>query len=71
MIFLAILGAILVTAGLVGLGHCIREGYRIRREGGTQAEVAGRLRGLITVNLASVAGAALGLALLTAYFVLR
>jgi hypothetical protein len=71
MIFLAILGAVLVTAGLVGLAHCVREGYRARREGGTPAEMTARLRGLVAVNLASVAGAALGLALLTAYFVLR
>jgi hypothetical protein len=71
MIFLGILGGVLVAAGLAGLGWCIAQGYRIRAEGGTGAEVAAKLKGLIAVNLASVAGAALGLALLTAYFVLR
>lgn len=71
MILLAILGAVLVAGGLVGLGYCIREGYRIRGAGLPSAEVNARLRRLVSVNLASVAGAALGLALLTAYFVLR
>jgi hypothetical protein len=71
LILLAILGAALVLAGLFGLGHCIREGYRIRRKAPPPEAAAARLRRLVTVNLASVAGAALGLAFLTAYFVLR
>lgn len=71
MILFAILGGALVVAGLAGLAYCIREGYRIRREALPPAQVNVRLRGLVTVNLASVAGAALGLACLTLYFVLR
>lgn len=71
MILLAILGAVLVLAGLGGLAHCIGEGYRIRREAPPPEIATARLRRLVVVNLASVAGAALGLALLTLYFVLR
>lgn len=71
MILLAILGGGLILAGLGGLAYCIREGYRIRREAPPPKAANARLRKLVTVNLASVAGAALGLALLTAYFVLR
>ena len=71
MILLAILGAFLVLAGLGGLGYCIAEGYRIRREKPPPELATARLRGLVTINLASVGGAALGLALLMAYFVLR
>jgi hypothetical protein len=71
MILLAIIGGALVAAGLAGLGYCVREGYRIRGSGLAPAEINARLRGLIVVNMAAVGAAALGLAVLTAYFVLR
>lgn len=71
MISFAILGAALVLGGLGGLAHCIAEGYRIRREAPPPEVASARFRRLVGVNLASVAAAALGLATLTAYFVLR
>lgn len=71
MILLGILGGLLVVAGVGGLGYCIREAARIRRAGPSTPETVARLRGLIAVNLASVGGAALGLACLTMYLLLR
>jgi hypothetical protein len=70
LIALAVLGGILVAAGLFGLGYCIRQGFVIRRAALPAEEVRRRLHGLIAVNLASVAGAALGLALLVVGLVL-
>jgi hypothetical protein len=70
VIFLAIVGGLLVAAGLAGLGYCIREAARLRRDGVTREAAATRFRALIAVNLASVAGAALGLGLLVIYFML-
>jgi hypothetical protein len=70
MILLAVLGGALVAAGLAGLFYCIAQGYRIRGAGLEPAEVTRRLRGLLIVNMASVGAAGLGLAMLTAYFVL-
>jgi hypothetical protein len=71
VVLLAILGGLLVAGGLGGLAYCIREGYRIRGAGLPPAEVNARLRSLIVVNMAAVGAAALGLAVLTAYFILR
>jgi hypothetical protein len=61
-----VLGGILVTLGLLGLAHCIREGYRVKARGGAPAEIHARLQRLVAVNLGSVALAALGLGLLVA-----
>lgn len=66
MTVLIIIGAIFVLAGLVGLGHCIRTGYAIRREKPDPEAARARLQRLVAVNLASVAGAALGLAMVVA-----
>lgn len=66
MFFLQIIGALLTLAGLGGLGYCIRDGYRIRRGGLTQEAVRQRLNRLVAINLASVAVAAIGLAMLVA-----
>lgn len=63
MIVLVVLGIILVLAGLGGLAHCIRTGYAIRREKPGPDAARARLQRLVAVNLASVAGAALGLAM--------
>jgi hypothetical protein len=71
IVVLAILGFALVAGGLAGLAHCIREGYRIRGAGLPPAEVSARLRRLVTINMAAVGAAALGLAVLTAYFIMR
>jgi hypothetical protein len=71
MILLAVLGVLLIAAGIAGLAHCIHQAARIRKAGPSTPETVARLRGLIAVNLASVGGAALGLACLTMYFVLR
>lgn len=54
----------MVAAGLVGLGYCVLAGYRVRRAGLDEAEFRKRLQRLVAINLASVAGAGLGLALL-------
>lgn len=64
MVPLVILGAILILAGLSGLGHCIWKGFRIRRAGLTGAEAHAQLKGLVAINLASVGLAAFGLAIL-------
>lgn len=63
MTALVVLGIAMVAAGLAGLGHCIRTGYAIRREKPDPEAARARLQRLVAVNLASVAGAALGLAL--------
>lgn len=63
---LAPLGLTVTIAGLVGLGYCIVQGLRIRRAGLPPAEIHARLHRLLAVNLASVALAALGLAILVA-----
>jgi hypothetical protein len=64
MIILVILGGIMVVLGLLGLAHCIREGYRVKARGGEPGEIHARLQRLVAVNLGSVALAALGLGLL-------
>ena len=66
MIILAVLGGVLVALGLLGLVHCIREGYRVKARGGAPAEIHARLQRLVAVNLGSVGLAALGLGLLVA-----
>jgi hypothetical protein len=66
LILIALVGVILVTLGLGGLGYCIREGYRVRGSGLPPGEVSARLHRLIAINLGSVALAALGLALVLA-----
>ncbi|CAN5813179.1 hypothetical protein BH23PSE1_BH23PSE1_03370 [soil metagenome] len=71
MIFLAILGAMMVAAGLAGLACCIREGYRLRGSGRSPEEIRSRLGRLVLVNMVAVGSAGLGLAALTAYFLLR
>jgi hypothetical protein len=63
---LAVLGGVMVAAGLFGLGYCIRTGFRIRREGGAPEAIRAELHRLVAVNLGSVALAALGLGLLIA-----
>jgi len=60
---LAILGGILVAAGLLGLGHCIRTGFAIRRDKPPADVARAQLQRLVAINLGSVALAALGLAL--------
>lgn len=66
MIALVVLGSIVTAAGILGLGYCIREGFRIRKAGLPPPEVHARLQKLVAVNLGSVATAALGLAILVA-----
>lgn len=70
MIALAILGGLMVAAGLGGLGYCAREGFAIRRDKPEAAVAAARLRRLVPVNLASVCVAALGLGLVTVALVM-
>jgi hypothetical protein len=66
MIILAYLGGLLVVLGLLGLAHCIREGFRIKARGGEPSEIHARLQRLVAVNLGSVGLAALGLGLVVA-----
>lgn len=61
MTLLVILGVVLVAASLVGLGHCIREGFRVRREKPAPEIARARLQRLVAVNLGSMGLAALGL----------
>jgi len=63
LILVAVAGAVLVLAGLGGLGYCIRRGYAIRGAGLPAEEIRASLHRLIAINLASVGTAALGLAL--------
>lgn len=70
MTILVILGAIMVAAGIAGLGHCIVTGYAIRREKPGPDEARARLNRLLVVNLGSVSLAALGLAVLVIGLVL-
>ena len=64
--WMLVAGAILIVAGLFGLGFCIRTGYAIKREKPDPAEIRARLNRLLAINLGSVALAALGLAMLVA-----
>ncbi len=57
-------GVLLTLAGLGGLGWCILRGFRIRRAALPAEAVHAELHRLVAINLASVAGAALGLGLL-------
>ncbi len=61
MILLVIFGAALVIASLFGLGYCIREGFRVRREKPAPEAARARLQRLVAVNLGSMGLAALGL----------
>jgi hypothetical protein len=63
---LAPIGLVVTLIGLAGLGYCIVQGLRIRRAGLPASEIHARLHRLLAVNLASVALAALGLAILLA-----
>jgi hypothetical protein len=63
MIAIVALGIVLVVAGLAGLAHCIRTGYAIRRDKPDADVARARLQRLVAVNLASVAMAGLGLAM--------
>jgi hypothetical protein len=64
LILLVILGALLIAAGLSGLGYCIWKSLRIRRSGISAPDAHAQLRGLVAVNLGSVGAAAFGLAIL-------
>jgi hypothetical protein len=66
MDILVILGVLIVGAGLLGLAHCIRAGYAIRREAPPPEAARARLQRLVAINLASVALAGVGLALVVA-----
>ena len=70
MISLKIIGGLLIAAGMVGLTWCIYRGYRLARAGLPPEDTRRRLRRLVPVNLASVAAAGLGLAILLAGFLL-
>lgn len=61
MTALVYLGAALAAAGIGGLGYCILEGLRVRREKPAPEVVRARLQKLVAINLGSVALAALGL----------
>ncbi len=61
MTLLVILGVVLVSASLAGLGYCIREGFRVRREKPAPEIARARLRRLVAVNLGSMGLAAFGL----------
>lgn len=64
MPILIALGAVLVIAGLAGLGYCIWVGLAVRRSVNRDPAAArARLSHLVAVNLASLCTAALGLAL--------
>lgn len=64
MTILVILGGLMVAAGLLGLGYCIRTGYVIRRDKPAPDVARARLNQLLAVNLGSVALSAIGLATL-------
>jgi hypothetical protein len=55
------IGALLTLGGLGGLGYCVAVALRARREGLEGAEMEARLRGLVPVNLGSLAISTLGL----------
>jgi uncharacterized membrane protein len=61
---LIIIGAILILAGLAGLGYCIWKGFRIRRGALPADQARPLLQQLVAVNLGSVALATFGLILL-------
>ncbi|MEM8570424.1 MAG: hypothetical protein AAGG56_05880 [Pseudomonadota bacterium] len=61
---LILLGALLIAAGLFGLGYCIWKGFQIRRSNLPSETVNSVLHRLIAVNLGSVALATFGLVLL-------
>lgn len=67
MTWLIILGSITTLIGLAGLGVCIRRAAALRRDPDTAK--AG-LHGLVALNMASVAVAGLGLALVVVGLIL-
>lgn len=64
MTILIVLGAVLVAAGLFGLGFCIWKGFAVRRARPAPETARAIFNRLLAVNLASVGLAGLGLAML-------
>lgn len=60
----------MVAAGMAGLTWCIYRGYRLARSGLAPEQMRAQLQRLVPVNLASVATAGLGLAILLVSFLL-
>lgn len=55
------IGAAFTCLGLVGLGWCIREAMRARRQETEDAALKARLQKVVAVNLGALAVSALGL----------
>lgn len=66
MQILVVSGLVLVAAALATLGYCIFQAFAIRAHAGDPADTRVRLKRLATINLAALAAAGLGLALVTA-----
>lgn len=66
MQILIVFGSVLVALGLAGLIYCIARGFAVRRHRLPAEAVRPLLTRLVAINLASVALATLGLALLVA-----
>ena len=58
---LVLIGAVFTCLGLVGLGWCIREAMRARREETGDDPLKARLQRVVAVNLGALAVSALGL----------
>ncbi len=57
------IGTLVTLAGLAGLGWCVREGLRARREETEDSALKARLQKVVAVNFGAVAVSALGLML--------
>jgi hypothetical protein len=55
------IGAVVTVLGLAGLIYCVVTAIRARKAGLEGEEMANRLRGLVTVNLAALALSTIGL----------
>lgn len=63
MEFFVWIGTALTCIGLLGLGWCVREAMRARREESEDTALKARLQKVVAVNLAALAVSALGLML--------
>ncbi len=57
------IGVFFTLAGLLGLGWCIREAIRARREETEDAKIKARLQKVVAVNLGALGVSAIGLML--------
>ncbi len=64
MDILIYIGTALAIAGLAGLGYCIGKAVVLRRQAREGTDVGQKLQGLVAINMASLGGGGIGLAMI-------